>query len=165
MLIILSGPPAAGKSTVGEELAKKFTKSVYFSVDTIRHFVKGGYVQPWEDTGQIGQGKLAREITEDIIHRYVQAEYVVIIDDVLGEKDVKSYQEKFPETFGFLLLPSLEVLKERDRKRKEEDQMGNRIDELHLGFTQSEHNVLEVIDSSNMSPEETVQLIFTKVKK
>jgi len=38
MLILLTGPAASGKSTVGELLARSFPRSVNFSLDDLRHF-------------------------------------------------------------------------------------------------------------------------------
>lgn len=49
MVIIISGPPAAGKSSVAKALAKKFSKSAYISTDQIRDMIIGGNIAPWED--------------------------------------------------------------------------------------------------------------------
>lgn len=163
MLIILSGPPAAGKSSVGQSLAKKFPKSAYFSVDTIRHFVKGGFVKPADDTVKIGQSKLAAEISKDIIRRYLQNGYVVIIDDVIGDKNLTEYQKEFPDVFGFLLFPSLEVLKQRDKLRSGTEEMDGRIDDLYKEFTSNKPSVFNLVDSSRKTLKETVEDIYKKV--
>src|SRR5690348_2725588 len=139
MLIILSGPPAAGKSSVGEALALRFPKSAYFSVDTLRHFVKGSYVEPWNDTDDIGQSTLATTIAKDMIKQYLDRGFTVIIDDVIDDNAIAEYQTLFPETYGFLLLPSLDTVRARDLQRPKEIQMGDRIDAMHQDLTAAEH--------------------------
>src|SRR5687767_6824928 len=120
MLIVISGPPGAGKSTVAKNLAEKFPKSVQFSVDTIRQFIKGGNIPPWE-TGEEAekQLKLSDEIVVDIVKRYVDNNYVVILDGVYFDRDIARYRNSFADVYGFLLLPSLETLRDRDNAREE----------------------------------------------
>ena len=89
MVIILSGPPGSGKSTVGEALALKFPQSASFSTDTIRQFIKGGNIAPWE-VGEKAekQMKLGDDIVQDIMKRYINSEYIVILDGIYGDEEI-----------------------------------------------------------------------------
>jgi len=163
MLVILTGTPAAGKSTVGDALARRFPKSAYFSVDTIRHFIKGGYLHPTEDTEEERQVLLATEIAKGIVQKYIDAGFVVVIDDVVGDRDIQRYKDAFQDVHAFLLLPSLDVLKQRDNLRPSESRMGGRIDELYPYFAHSDHPLMEVLDTSNQTVLETVDDVFGRV--
>src|SRR5215470_10717274 len=51
MVIILTGAPASGKSTVAERLASCLDRAAHIQVDFFRKMVKGGYASPhhWND--------------------------------------------------------------------------------------------------------------------
>ena len=164
MLIILSGPPAAGKSTIGEKLALAFPRSVNFSLDDIRHFVKNGYVAPWNDTEEEGQSTLATTVAIAMIKQYLAKNFVVIIDDVIDDQGVKVYKDQLDEIQAFLLLPRLKILKERDARRTPAKQMGSRVEELYREIAAKKYELLQIIDSSDQAPEETVTLIQNKVE-
>lgn len=165
-LIILSGPPGAGKSTVAEALAKKFPHSAQFSTDTIRQFIKGGNIAPWEKGEAASkQMKLGDNIVQDIIKRYIDNNYFVILDGIYGDEDMQKYQSLFEEVHGFILLPSLEVLKERDSNREESKRVPHRVEPLLQEFSSKEHKLFELIDNSNQTAPETVNYIWEKLIK
>ncbi len=156
MLVILTGPPGAGKSTVGDRLAHSLPRSVNFSLDDLRHFVKGGYVDPWNDTDEEGQSVLATSVAIEMIKKYQERGFVVIIDDVFDDEGVRQYQKYFDNVFGFVLLPSLDVLRQRDSQRDPDKQMGERSDEIHAELLSKDYKLLRVVDSSEQTVDETV---------
>lgn len=165
MLIILSGPPGAGKSTVAEILAKKFPRSVQFSNDTIRHFIKNGYVAPWESSEESKiQLKLADDISKVVVEKYIDSGYTVVLDGVFFDEDVNEYQKLFHDIHSFILLPPIEILKERDDTREKDRRVPHRVEPSHINFSSKEHKLLQVLDNSNQTPEETADLIFSKLK-
>src|SRR4051812_50171020 len=46
-LIVVTGPPGAGKSTVAQVLTREFPRSALVSGDAFFAFVSGGWVEPW----------------------------------------------------------------------------------------------------------------------
>lgn len=162
MVIIISGTPASGKSSVSKTLAKKFPKSAYIPVDDMRAMVVGGNILPWEDKfGE--QYKLIEKNFLALTENFLEEGYVVIIDDIIGDEAFKKYQRMFKDVYGFLLLPTKEELKKRDLGRDPEGGMHHRIDALYPYFADTKHDALEVIDSTNQTLEETVNEIFEAV--
>jgi len=163
MVIIISGTPAAGKSSVSKAIAEKFPKSAYISVDNMREMVVGGNIASWEDKfGE--QYKLIEKNFLDITRNFLDEGYIVIIDDVLGDEAVKKYQQMFQDVYGFLLLPTKEELKKRDLERDSEGSMHHRIDALYPYFADVQHDTLKVIDSTNHSLDDTVTEILKILK-
>lgn len=159
MVIMISGTPSAGKSSVSKALAEKFPKSAYIPVDDLKNMIVGGNVAPW-DPGGPKQFKLVEKNFLSLTRNFLDEGLVVILDYVFNDEQIKKYDELFGDVHGFLLLPSIEVLKKRDLERDPTGEMQKRIEVLYPEFANIEHNVLKVIDSSNQTLDETVEEIF-----
>lgn len=164
MVIIISGPPGAGKSSVSCTLAEKFPKSAYIPVDDVKNMIIGGNVAPWAEKGP-EQFKLVEKNFLSLARNFLDEGFVVILDYVFSDEQVKKYDQMLGDVHGFLLLPSIETLKQRDFERVKDTGsiMQKRIDVLHPEFANAEHNTLKVIDSTNQTLEETVEEIFNYV--
>ncbi|HEX5556174.1 MAG TPA: AAA family ATPase, partial [Gaiellales bacterium] len=46
-VLILTGPPGAGKTTVSRLLATSHDRAVHIESDRFFHFIASGYVEPW----------------------------------------------------------------------------------------------------------------------
>jgi len=166
-ILILTGPPGAGKSTIGEILANKLEKTALIHTDYIRHMIKNGKSK-FDDENWKDQIILGAKNTCSLAKNFYKKGFNVILDDVLSSKyvfnayysNLKKLEPKF-----ILLLPNKDVLKNRDLARGKEA-MKERAILLHDKFTSfiQKEKRFHVIDSSNHSPEETANKIMEMIK-
>ena len=166
-IIILTGPPGAGKSTIGKILAEKLKNSAIVSTDTLRFFIKNGKAEK-EDADWERQLSIGAENACLLAKNFHKKGFNVLLDDVICDKKrMKIYQSKLGKLnpLFFLLLPSKEVTAKRDLERGEWA-MKERAIHLHNRFSEfikTEQRFI-VIDSSSHKPEDTVEEILKHLR-
>ena len=82
-LIVVAGPPGAGKSTVARILADGFARSALVVGDDFFAFVRQGYVNPWLDEAN-QQNDVVIQAAAAATGRLVTGGYQVVYDGVIG---------------------------------------------------------------------------------
>jgi chloramphenicol 3-O-phosphotransferase len=169
MIFLISGMPAVGKSSVAHALLQRFERGVHLPVDDLRAMVVSGMVHPvptWTDAAA-AQFALARANAVQMALRYSAAGYAVAIDDVLLSYDFDAdyaphFQGQQPQRV--LLLPRLEVALQRNASRTNKDfhpdTLVGVITHLHAQYSSMNACGWQVLDSSDMTVEETVDAIL-----
>lgn len=121
-IIILNGPPAAGKTAVAEALCERFDRMVHVEVDDLRHAVKAGYRHPWDDDRQAREQQwLAVRNACAVARESIALRYAVVITDVVTAEAVPQYREALAGLGAAVhlvtLLPTLDVALTRDAAR------------------------------------------------
>ena len=82
-LIVVAGPPGAGKSTVARLLADGFARSALVVGDEFFAFVRQGYIDPWLDEAA-QQNDVVIQAAAAATGRLVTGGYQVVYDGVIG---------------------------------------------------------------------------------
>ena len=82
-LLVLTGPPGAGKSTVARLLAGSFPMSALVQGDAFFAFVSGGWVEPWLPEAH-RQNDTVIAASAAATGRFVKGGYTVVYDGVIG---------------------------------------------------------------------------------
>ena len=138
-LVILSGPPSAGKSSTAEALCQRYDRMLHIDVGVLRDFLRMGRLRPWDDSPD---GRRQRELLIasacDMARRFLDAGYGVVIDDVVTPDGLPAYREALAgcaQAVHFIvLLPALAVLLDRERARPTEWHRAGRLEALHREF-------------------------------
>ena len=121
-VLILSGPPGAGKTAVALAICERFDRMLHVSVDDLRHWVRAGYRRPWE-TGQQAREQLvmSAQNAAALARVAVGHRYAAIIDDVVTRSQVDLYRQALlgipAEVHLVTLLPRLDTCLARDATR------------------------------------------------
>ncbi len=81
-ILIVSGPPGAGKSTVARLLAARSTRGVHLEADLFFRFIRSGYVEPWKPESH-EQNRVVMEVVAEAALGYSAAGYFTIVDGIV----------------------------------------------------------------------------------
>lgn len=157
-LYIITGPAGVGKSTISYEVGKKLEKSVVIEGDTIYNFFVGGRIKPWLEEAPLD---LFWNNCIMLIKSYLENGYDVVFNYIINNENLEKLQKEFKDyeiIFKCLLVDEKTIL-ERDLLRPEDCRMKERCIILLNEFKNCNFNKENIIDSSNLTIEETVEEI------
>jgi chloramphenicol 3-O-phosphotransferase len=111
--LVLTGPPAAGKSTIGRLAAQDRPRAAFIDIDDVRHLVVSGHAAPWEGEEGRRQRRLGVLNGCALAANFLAAGIDVVIADVLTDDTAALYRESLP---GVLILELVVDLAEARRR-------------------------------------------------
>ncbi len=84
-VLILTGPPGAGKTTTARLLAAGTERAVHLESDSFFHFIRAGYVEPWKPESH-EQNTTVMRIVAAAAAGYAEAGYFTIVDGIISPR-------------------------------------------------------------------------------
>lgn len=166
-LIIITGPPGAGKSTIGKLLAKNIENSAHVSCDDMRDLIKNGRAGP-NDKDWKRQLETGAKNSSIVAKNFLNGGFNVFLDDVICTREIYQIYSKMlkqEKPIFILLMPSKECVIKRDLTRGENAMKARAIYvyDRFLEFIKEEKSLIK-IDTTNMTPDETINEIKKIIK-
>lgn len=108
-LVVVTGPPGAGKSTVAHALADRFEQSVLVAGDAFFAFLAKGAIAPWLPAAH-SQNEVVIRAAAAATGRFVAGGYLTVYDGVLGPWFLVDFaaEAALEHLHYVILLPSVE---------------------------------------------------------
>lgn len=84
-VLILTGAPGSGKTTVARLLAAKAERAVHLEADQFFHFIQSGYIEPWKPESH-KQNTTVMHVVARAAASYAKAGYFTIIDGIISPR-------------------------------------------------------------------------------
>ncbi len=164
VIYLITGPMAAGKSTVAPLLAARFAQGVHLEGDVFRRSIVSGRTEmtPGAPPGALEQLRLRYRLAASAADTYFESGFTVVLEDVVAGPLLAEYPTlvRSRPCHVIVLLPSLEVVAARDRGRRETGYRNWNVADFYAGFVSSTPRVGIWLDTSGLTPDETVEAIL-----
>jgi chloramphenicol 3-O-phosphotransferase len=157
---------AAGKSTVARLLAERFERGVYLEGDFFRRSIVSGRneMTPEALPEAVEQLRLRYRLAAAAADAYFDAGFTVALEDVVAGPLLGEYRTMIRSRprHVVVLLPSLDAVAAREAKRHEKGYTEWTVEQFYEGFVSTTPRVGISVDTSDLTPEETVEAILAK---
>jgi len=164
-IYLVTGPMAAGKSTVSRLLAQRFERGVYLEGDLFRRSIVSGRADmtPSASAEALEQLRLRYALGAATADAYHRAGFAVVLEDVVAGPMLEEYRSMIQgePCHVIVLLPTYEALVARESSRPETGYTDWTVEELHGVFATDTPRIGLWLDTSDQTPEETVDAILS----
>ncbi|MGF9696880.1 AAA family ATPase [Paenibacillus sp. MABNR03] len=169
VIYLITGVMASGKSTVAELLASKLGKSVHLRGDVFRRMIVSGRedmsAEPSEEA--IRQLHLRYRLAVNAAKTYYDSGFSVVLQDNYYGAELIYMMEQLKDypVQVVVLCPNVEVVKEREKLRGKVGYTGFTVENLYLEFMKETPKIGFWLDSSEQTPEQSVNDILLHSEK
>jgi hypothetical protein len=160
-VLVISGPPGAGKSTVARALTDRLAQAVLVRGDDVLACVVSGFIPPWEPASD-RQNRSALAATAATAREFAAGGFPVVVDAVLGPWHLDTFANALGQPFAYVVLrPSKTVTLDRATGRGSGSLTEVRsVEFMWDQFAELTDHEAHVIDSSGLDENATVDAVL-----
>ncbi|CBG71348.1 conserved hypothetical protein [Streptomyces scabiei 87.22] len=168
-MIVLTGPPGAGKSTVAQLLADHLTPSVHLHSDDFWRSIKRGWIAPYLPEAH-EQNQVVLQVLVSAAFGYAEGGYQVICDGIVGPWFIDFFRvtarERALPLSYVILRPDKHTTLERATSRAGDALTDPEpVRSLHGQFSNLAAYEAHVLDSTTLTSEATADSILRGVAR
>lgn len=120
-VIILTGPPGAGKSTIAAKLARRYSKAVHLHTDDFWHYIVSGAIPPYDPASDT-QNQTVMDVIAGAAYGYALGGFATVVDGIVGPWMLEHFRtraSRHPDlrVHYVVLRPRREIALERAQAR------------------------------------------------
>ena len=159
-ILILTGPPGAGKSTTARSLViASAGPAVHLHADDFWHFIRKGAIPPYIPEAH-KQNVVVMGVLAQAAEGYAKGDYFVVVDGIVGPWFIHPFKGLRQPLHYIVLRPPLDAAIERCRLRGGDTLSdADPISALHKHFSMLHELENYVIPTAGHSPDETLAAV------
>lgn len=161
-ILLLTGPPASGKNTIAELVAKRLDRCAAIDVDQLRDMIVQPNNSTWESREQALQEQLAVANACCITRNFIEEGFDVVISDLVTEYSLQTYRTSLSQTSikTIVLLPTEDEIMGRLLSRPDYLSRGEVISQYDQQSRFADYD--DKLDNTKMQPDEVVDWLLER---
>jgi dephospho-CoA kinase len=163
---VITGVMAAGKSTVADLLARRFSRGVHVRGDVFRKMIVSGRdpIAPTLGDEALRQLDLRHRLAVSAANDYWHDDFTVVLQDIYAGAALTNVVERLEISplYVVVLNPRAHVVAQREALREKSGYGDWNVDEFWTSFVDETPRIGLWLDTSDLSAEETVDEIISR---